>query len=677
MADFKYTPLEEGSTIRVLVLQPATDASSPLQASLEPCALPTDAAFEALSYVWGEDGPTEDLDLSHATFKITKNLHAALVQLRQPIAERRLWVDAVCINQQDDAEKSRQVARMGDIFKSASKVLVWLGPSSATSQQAMGFLQTLSGKAESLGVNKVDVCIYMQSPSVKCTKEEAKELVSDAVSNAVPGLLGRPWFRRLWIVQEYTLGKIIEVWCGSDSMGGIDFATAVTTLIAAMYSVGGAPPEFARFIDQVWTIIRHRAQTRLMSSPGAFFAESRGYFELALRDFRDQGCKNDKDRVYALLALEPEPLRIRPDYTQTVAEVYTEFSARTIGYTTFFLAGLARRGAIPECLSSAFDRNYLPSWVPDLRKWRERWSPIFSNYFVMSAADYGRLGWIRDPVLPRIAISHGFEFDTVKRILTIGGDGFRPQTSPESCLALFAFLSRIHRRFDAGPWHITARDYPTAWATMIAGGRTHSDTELSNHPLSELLTQSPRIPVDVLVKHMWNTYRTYCLNPEGSLHTRIATCTTDTLPADFTTTLSPSEALAWRLHQHLCVVVAKHDFFLTERGYIGLAPPDCLAGDAVGVLSGHRTPFMLRRVPGVVREADACCRLSHLRPDGGGTTPFYALLGPCYLAGIMHGELYRTREYAERFRWLMSRMMPDGVMGDFLPPLPMDVIHLI
>jgi hypothetical protein len=83
--------------------------------------------YEALSYTWGDATDTRTIIVNGSKHQVTRNLEAALRHLRQSDYSRKLWCDAVCINQTDNQEKSIQVQRIGDISNSASKVLIWLG----------------------------------------------------------------------------------------------------------------------------------------------------------------------------------------------------------------------------------------------------------------------------------------------------------------------------------------------------------------------------------------------------------------------------------------------------------------------------------------------------------------------------------------------------------------------
>ncbi|KAF2461212.1 heterokaryon incompatibility, partial [Lineolata rhizophorae] len=83
--------------------------------------------YEALSYTWGDALDRHSIACEGKTIRVTANLLSALQHLRQPDVTRILWVDAVCINQGNIAERDAQVRMMGDIYRMAARVLVWLG----------------------------------------------------------------------------------------------------------------------------------------------------------------------------------------------------------------------------------------------------------------------------------------------------------------------------------------------------------------------------------------------------------------------------------------------------------------------------------------------------------------------------------------------------------------------
>ncbi|EME47179.1 hypothetical protein DOTSEDRAFT_97708, partial [Dothistroma septosporum NZE10] len=127
-----YTSLGGDRKIRVLVLQAPTFQDEAVQCSLEETELDANARYSALSYTWatetGDATKSKSIELDGKPFAVTENLHSALLRIRSDKQEpQRLWVDAVCINQCDEEEKSRQVSMMEHIYSFATKVIGWLG----------------------------------------------------------------------------------------------------------------------------------------------------------------------------------------------------------------------------------------------------------------------------------------------------------------------------------------------------------------------------------------------------------------------------------------------------------------------------------------------------------------------------------------------------------------------
>ncbi|KAL9034725.1 MAG: hypothetical protein Q9180_005250, partial [Flavoplaca navasiana] len=145
-----YGALEQ-EEIRILTVLPGTFGSEiHIELSHVKLDINKPPSYEALSYTWGS------YDLSHVIFvdtddrrkglAVTENLHNALQHLRNITSPRTLWVDATCINQSDDEERSQQVAGMANIYKSAAKVLIWLGPVAENSVEALEALEILASK---------------------------------------------------------------------------------------------------------------------------------------------------------------------------------------------------------------------------------------------------------------------------------------------------------------------------------------------------------------------------------------------------------------------------------------------------------------------------------------------------------------------------------------------------
>lgn len=150
--EFAYAPLDQSrDQFRLIELLPAEDPGCPIECRLLHASLGDDIAYEALSYTWADAARPEAMLLDGKPFLITQNLHSALRKLRRPVGERRLlWVDAVCINQDDIVERSYEVLRMRDIYERAARVVIWLGEAGPDSGLAVSHVSLLSDRFEHL-----------------------------------------------------------------------------------------------------------------------------------------------------------------------------------------------------------------------------------------------------------------------------------------------------------------------------------------------------------------------------------------------------------------------------------------------------------------------------------------------------------------------------------------------
>ncbi|KAL8787596.1 MAG: hypothetical protein Q9213_002158 [Squamulea squamosa] len=152
IAKYNYEPLP-AHNIRLLVLFPGSFGDD-IHISLFSAELGIyqQPSYEALSYAWGSNdldhNITVDSGESQQALPITRNLYTALQYLRCSTTQRTLWVDAICINQENAEERNYQVSRMADIYKSTEKVVIWLGPDENDSTLAIAGLDALASKIE-------------------------------------------------------------------------------------------------------------------------------------------------------------------------------------------------------------------------------------------------------------------------------------------------------------------------------------------------------------------------------------------------------------------------------------------------------------------------------------------------------------------------------------------------
>jgi hypothetical protein len=130
------------------MLQPHTDREAPIQVDLREIRLSKSQdpqqSYEALSYVWGAQFGDQEISCHGQTLLVTQNCLLALRYLRRKSEIRSLWIDAICIDQESDAEKIHQIPLMGDVYRRASRVIVWLGCGEGSASQ---FIKRLSRRA--------------------------------------------------------------------------------------------------------------------------------------------------------------------------------------------------------------------------------------------------------------------------------------------------------------------------------------------------------------------------------------------------------------------------------------------------------------------------------------------------------------------------------------------------
>ena len=126
---------KESKEIRLLSLEPSSSLQDTPRCTLEVISLNHAPEFEALSYTWDSLSNQHTIHLdSDEDFYVGRSLYHALQRLRSKTEPRKLWIDALCINQNNDSEKTEQVQLMGAVYRAAHRVLIWLGESALKSE---------------------------------------------------------------------------------------------------------------------------------------------------------------------------------------------------------------------------------------------------------------------------------------------------------------------------------------------------------------------------------------------------------------------------------------------------------------------------------------------------------------------------------------------------------------
>ena len=127
---YTYAPLTDADSVRLLRLKGSSDVDSPIELDVFQVSLRGSLEYEAVSYAWEGQVPTCVIRCSTEDLLVTENCEAILRQFRPDDGEERtLWIDAICINQAEDAseERNRQVSLMRAIYSGATRTLIWLG----------------------------------------------------------------------------------------------------------------------------------------------------------------------------------------------------------------------------------------------------------------------------------------------------------------------------------------------------------------------------------------------------------------------------------------------------------------------------------------------------------------------------------------------------------------------
>jgi hypothetical protein len=286
--------LDEGS-IRLLEISSAADDTSPLVCKLREATFTSRPVFEALSYRWGadEEEEKETITLNGCPFEVRRNLRDALRFLRRRKPPRQaFWVDAVCINQGDVAEKTRQLPIMDQIYFRASTVVIWLGAGRyAELQREMAAGGHGQGKKPA-DEKPEDTKPEDDTPNHNLSRQE--ELASYLRTDSYWG--------RLWILQEIGSARELEVCFGEEAMSWANFIQYLT-----MHHSDGedGPLRLNRLLREEKY---HGSHT----------------LKRLLEEHKDAQCSEPRDKVYGLVGLATDAADFPMDYTKSLYEVWKD-----------------------------------------------------------------------------------------------------------------------------------------------------------------------------------------------------------------------------------------------------------------------------------------------------------------------------------------------------------------
>jgi hypothetical protein len=304
----KYSPLSRASDIRLVTLQ------------------------QALSYEWGFPSPNDPTILIDSENIITwKNLYDALLHIRLPNQDRRLWIDAICINQSDVLERNHQVHLMGSIYGRASHVIAWLGLARNDSDLGMDFLREWNHNGH--------------------TSHVWDSRLGTVELEAISYIATRSYWRRMWIIQETQLASQLSLQCGTKSV-------PANALSSYRYRIkGNREANISSRLGTADTPADFPLQQREKCLDG--FPQSNLGPWLTWAVAQESLCTEPRDIVYALLgvAADCHSGMIEPDYTKPIEKVFAD---------VFQLLSVVEKSNVANHLAIAFGLT---------QTWKHPWAP--------------------------------------------------------------------------------------------------------------------------------------------------------------------------------------------------------------------------------------------------------------------------------------------------------------
>ncbi|CAM1506069.1 Fc.00g057100.m01.CDS01 [Cosmosporella sp. VM-42] len=553
--------------------------------------------FTALSYAWGDPEDTLPTYVSGCPLTITRNLRAILRCLAVNEEPQRLWIDALCINQLDIAERAEQVGHMRDIYSRASSVLVFLSPESIPFDVGLRFLEQAAARPEA----HYEPSLY---PHIIVDGLDAQ---SETLRDSVIAFFAAPWWTRVWTVQEFVLARRVVFQCGQRCIDGPQVLAAFRNLreheTGCCWSARRASDGNARGYLDVPSLPNgglslFHATLRLDNLQVMVNSDEDGMSDMlmALCLFRTRNCSNHRDRIFGMLGLNFKnggiSEGIKTDYTIPTAMLFENATTSIIqqSNTLDVLSHILRTSGVHEKTPE------LPSWVPDWNaSLEESFHLIYleriSRVNLYNASGHMKLAWqLESP--GKVATKALFIGNVWKTV-----PGYPRTTEALSGKKLLDQWGSIARYCSNTPQFLGEEDQSSNGAgfqNLLSGSLTLQDWEQDSLNYSKAY-------------EAW--YHWFTHDEPGSL--------------------SPETRHDARkfdnLVQQTCL---GRVCFSTEDGQIGFAPEVTRKGDVVVIIPGGKTPYLLRKTQPQSRDVES--------------TNTYEVLGDAYIHGAMSGEKIRS-----------------------------------
>ncbi|KAF5982320.1 heterokaryon incompatibility het-6 [Fusarium coicis] len=610
---YEYEPLLLTGQIRLLNIIPGTQNAV---VSSHMCAVNLDdnPAYKCLSYTWGEPGgngtdeiwskPSQTIIIDGSEMHIRQNLYNALIALGQSGILGPIWIDALCINQNDIEERNSQVSQMANIYESSDEVIVWLGHEREYTQTAVACFQRLPITRQELLSDEHVVLRDKAFASCNFTDSEILAMTRFFTDHA--------WFGRTWTLQEMWLAREMTFMCGT-IYASVDVILAGSSFAHDSYSSRSVTEDMQRTPAITWLMnFTYDLIAKLTKEVDGTSPSPLG-FEV------DYHHTTTADSY-----MEP----VVADYSKPTQEVFSIAAAHCLLNTTDW-RGLSYIGD-----RSRYHIPNLPSWVPDYTQaipWRllqrksEDTFKTATHQQVCIEYDINSPYTIHSPcyyfdMITAVTAAYWEDIEGYSQMIEILNLALNP--FPVKTFGGDNVLSVVARTLtadQAGIYDYDSYDFVGQFGQMTYGMLWSSI--LKNSDMANQLLKSPDASLSEalfligiedhrdLLSGLLHPYR-HIYETEQQIE--LESSLTESQDQSFKARTSLIQ-LDWGSASH------KRSLFRTKTGHLGLAPQTIRVSDEVGILQGAEVPHVFRR-------------------DSGSETSL-SLVGDAYVYGIMHGEL--------------------------------------
>ncbi|ORY13966.1 heterokaryon incompatibility protein-domain-containing protein [Clohesyomyces aquaticus] len=695
MSGFQYSPLSpERNEIRLLrpiqskasryLPQPQDDTrvvpDLSLSFELLTVSLDDKPSYTTLSYVWGKMRVMKAITVNGSPFEIGLSLESAFRNMQYKDIAPAIWVDAVCINQNDNAEKADQVPRMRDIYAGARQVVIWLGPGTdgtGLTADVLGAFSRIAKKRNARGVPdpppRRPLIAYLDLDDGKGLLEILNEVVEDLskanartkfsawnelLSAILSVVAGIEWWHRVWVIQEFLVSPTYFLQAGARKLGTDELAAMLVTITALQVASIetrmdfdlGIPGmrTFSFFMQWVLELQSYREQylRNGLRSLGLYDILCVAFCKTAATTHQILSASDARDKIYGFIGLVEEDwkrLRLTVSYDWSTQDVFVHVATRFLISGNMDILGLCQRwpkgnASGPSTPRNDNDLSNLPSWVPDWtasimapHTWWKNSHPdheTLGNWlFSASASSVADLSFkepkSEDRDWSNTIHSMVIQGIFVDEILEVKDKSYKPalSDSPDNTGTM---LTRI-----------LLEDVRSLCETCAAqqaqrpGAKIYTPTQL--HEAAWRIPIWDHESIDGIEQVQRATslselgYRK-CVEALSTLdhqqkqqHRWFQTYTDkeNNNGHELAAIQASGSADANKYFINVLGGAPKRPF-VTKQGFVGIGPVTTLPGDVVGIILGARAPHILRR---------RCNQ-----------EPGYTLLGQAYVHGIMDGE---------------------------------------